>query len=143
MNSGTGIFCTSSLMSVKLQTPRLIFSPEWYRQRWGVVILSKVIKFPYSDTRSQGPQGMLRSRSAPNNQTCGAAANSLRWRGGLCPAPGTAQSHQRSRLPTVQAESKDKGEMQNKLMSPPLRSPPRPPGTPPLGSGSPLCGRQL
>ena len=91
------------------------------------VISSMVIKFPYSDARSQGPQGVLRSHSAPNNQICNAATNSLRWREARILCQG--QPWVTACLGCPQAESKEKGEMQDRSMSPPLRSLPGPPST--------------
>ena len=91
------------------------------------VISSMVIKFPYSDARSQGPQGVLRSHSAPNNQICNAATDSLRWWEARILCQG--QPWVTACLGCPQAESKEKGEMRDRSMSPPLRSLPGPPST--------------
>ena len=93
------------------------------------VISSTVIKFPYSDAWSQGPQGVLRSHSAPNNQICDAATDPRRWREARLLSQGQPWVTACLGCPQAQAESKEKGEMQDRLMSPPLRSPPRPPST--------------
>lgn len=129
MNSGTSIFFLHQFPNVyKIANTKTNFLSGMVQTEMRV-ISSTVIKFPYSDARSQDPQGVLRSHSAPNNQICDAATDSLRWREARILRQGQPRVTACLGCPQVQAESKEKGEMEDRSMSPPLRSPPRPPST--------------
>ena len=79
MNSGTSIFFLHQFPNVyKIANTKTNFLSGMVQTEMRV-ISSIVIKFPYSDARSQGPQGVLRSHLAPNNQICNAATDPLRW----------------------------------------------------------------